>query len=155
MEMSLRSRSSNTHPPGISLAQVLHGDREQDAASDAKPRGNKQLECIDAESAKRRWREDLPLNLKEMAAALETSYDAIQAWRRQPGFPIDCGKIFRSDFELWRRARLGLEKPYPNTGAHPPHSDADISRGSASTHGSPTALPRRAALLAERAGLRR
>lgn len=153
MEMSLRSRSSDTYPPGISPAEVLHGDREQEAASDAKIRCNKQLECVDVENAKRRWREDLPLNLKEMAAALETSYDAILAWRRQPGFPIDCGKVFRSDFDQWRRARLGLEKPYPNTGAHPPHLAADKSHESALRRGSRAALPQKAALLAERAGL--
>lgn len=154
--MSLRPRSSDTHPPGTSPAEVLHGDREQEASPDDRPpgrRGNKQLESIDAATAKRKWAEDLPLNMKEMAAALETSYDAIQAWRRQAGFPMDGGKIFRSDFELWRRAKLGLETPRPNTDARPPHSDADKFGESASRRGSRAAWPQKAALLAERGGL--
>ena len=114
-------------------------------------RGNKQLAAIDEQEAKRKWREDLPVSLKEMAVALEVGYDVVLGWRRQQGFPFALGKVFPSDFGHWRRGCLGI--PDPHIPERLQHSGVDKPDGSSLTHDLPASLPRKAARLAARAGL--
>ena len=114
---------------------------------------DKQLAVIDVQNAKRKLSENLPLSLKELACALEIGYDTVLAWRRQPGFPYDFGKIFPSNFEHWRRQRLGIPSQHINP--NPQKTDVEARESSPMTHGLPVGLPQKAARLAARAGLRR
>ena len=113
--------------------------------------GNKQLASVDAQEAKRKWREDLPVSLKEMVVALEVGYDVVLGWRRQSGFPYALGKVFPSDFGRWRRGCLGI--PDQHIAERPQYSVSDKCDGSSLTHDLPAALPRNAECLAARAGL--
>ena len=112
---------------------------------------DKQLAVIDVQNAKRKLSENLPLSLKELACALEIGYDTVLAWRRQPGFPYDFGKIFPSDYEHWRKERLGIESV--RAVARPQHADADNHCVPSVPRALSATLPRKAALLIARAGL--
>lgn len=114
-------------------------------------RKDRQLAVIDVQNAKRKLSENLPLTLKELAIALEVGYDTALAWRRQPGFPYDFGKVFPSDFEHWRRQRLGIPCQY--THPNPQNTDIEAREISPMTYGLPAGLPQKAARLAARAGL--
>lgn len=64
---------------------------------------DRQLADVDVRDAKRRWKEGLPCNLKQIAVALEISYSAVRSWARMAGFPMVKGFVFAEDFHCWRR----------------------------------------------------
>jgi len=44
---------------------------------------DKQLANVNATDARRRWQENLPVTLKQMALALEVGYDQVRGWSRR------------------------------------------------------------------------
>jgi hypothetical protein len=62
---------------------------------------DKQLAGVHIGNAKRKWREGLPVTLKEMAVALELGYSTVRQYGRIPGFPMLKGNVFPRLFDLW------------------------------------------------------
>ncbi len=69
---------------------------------------DKQLERVDAPRAAERYRQNLPVSLKQLALALGVGYEQVRLWKRQPGFPYANRLILPEDFRLWRQRRFGL-----------------------------------------------
>ena len=59
-------------------------------------------------NATQRWRRNLPCKLSEMATALELKYHSVWQLSQEDGFPILQRRVVRSDFEAWRRRRVGV-----------------------------------------------
>ena len=70
---------------------------------------DRQLQNINTQESIQKWKDGLPVSLKEMAVALDVGYETVRAWRRMPGFPYGEGVVFPSDFAEWRRGRFGLQ----------------------------------------------
>lgn len=70
---------------------------------------DRQLAGISFAMADQRRRKNQPLNGKEFSAASATPYSAVRKLFREPGFPLINGRVYWSDFVLWRHRRLGLE----------------------------------------------
>lgn len=118
---------------------------------------NRQLATVQCEEAKRRWRENLPMTLKQLAVALEVGYDVPRKWSRMDGFPFADGLVFPRLFEAWNRSRFAppaRKSPKKAPAAVPEDrrpTAADKPGESASRRDSRAALPPRAARLLERA----
>lgn len=69
---------------------------------------DKQLSGINRVVVSRRARNGAPLNLRELAVFCECSYSVVRGWVAD-GLPVLSGKVFLSDFEIWRRRLTGLE----------------------------------------------
>ena len=106
---------------------------------------NKQLATVDVSEAKRKWSEGLPVRLKEMAVALEISYEAVISLKGLPGFPIQGGIVFPEDYRLWRQQRFGILSSH--TDERPQHLNVGKHDESSLMHDSPSALPLRAVRL--------
>ena len=115
------------------------------------------LAHINEKEARRKWREGQPCTLKELAVALGVSYDTVRMLARLDGFPVMGRRVYRQDFEDWRRVRLQLpaRESDRHTPERPPHQDADKCGESSPTHDLLTALPPKAERLFSRGGTRR
>jgi len=102
------------------------------------------LKGQDREEARQRWQRDLPVTLPQLASAQGITYEQARKIAALPGFPKIGRLIWPADFAAWRRARIAPAPPSP-----PSHPDSTSGKSDApkSTHGSPTAWPRRAARL--------
>ena len=70
---------------------------------------DRQLAGISFAMADQRRRKNQPLNGKEFSAASATPYSAVRKLFREPGFPLINGRVYWSDFVLWRRRRFSLD----------------------------------------------
>ena len=70
---------------------------------------NKELAGIGAKTVKAMIEADQALTLKEFAVGFGYTYRAAKDLAKCPGFPMLSGRIFGSDFKLWRRRQLGLQ----------------------------------------------
>jgi hypothetical protein len=70
---------------------------------------DRQLAGISFAMADQRRRKNQPLNGKEFSAASATPYSAVRKLFREPGFPLINGRVYWSDFVLWRHRRFGLD----------------------------------------------
>lgn len=53
--------------------------------------------------------QNVPVTVKELAIALNVSYDTMRDQSKVQGFPFWTKQlVFPEDFQLWRRQRLGL-----------------------------------------------
>jgi len=117
---------------------------------------DRQLAGVDAREAKRRWEKNLPVTLKQMAAALELGYTVVRGWARMPGFPMLKGLLFPRMFERWLESSFSQNSgTAPALPAHRPLQAVDKTSESSCSHGSRGALPKLAARIYELAGLRR
>jgi len=114
---------------------------------------NKQLSTVDATDAKRRWRENLPVSIKQMAVAIEIKYGVARKWAKDPAFPLMDGFVFPRLFEEWSRQRFkrpAHRKARVDALEDRQRSSAGKSDESPQMRDLPAALPLRAArLLAE------
>lgn len=62
---------------------------------------DKQLDGVAPAVAKRKWREGLPVTLKEMAVALELGYSTVRHYSKMPGFPMLKGFVHPTHFDRW------------------------------------------------------
>ena len=116
---------------------------------------DKQLAKVNATDARRRWQENLPVTLKQMALSLEVGYDQVRGWSREDEFPFD-GLVFRQSFERWWAGRFRqVRKVHQRNSEHPQPLVADIPGELVPMNGSSAALPPKAERLAVLAGLRR
>jgi hypothetical protein len=62
-------------------------------------------------SMQSRWRDDLPVNLKELAELQGVSYATAVRWSQYPNFPRVGHLLRRSDFEDWWKREAKRRKP--------------------------------------------
>lgn len=109
------------------------------------------LAHINRREAARKWREGLPCSLKEMAVALGVSYGSALAWSKRDKFPLLEKRVFRGDFEMWRRQQLGLPVSLRECGLHTEErqtrSGADKCGAPREKSGLPASLPPKAVRL--------
>lgn len=74
---------------------MAKASREQPNVAD------KQLAGINVAEAKRKWREGLPVSLKQMAVALEMGYSTVRQYSKMPGFPMLKGFVHPKHFDHW------------------------------------------------------
>ena len=86
--------------------------------------------------------------LSQRAFSIESGFGqkAVQKLFSSPGFPVVAGKVFWSDFVIWRR--LSLRRQHSDTAPSEPLDAGRIPCESTPTSGLPFALPPRAARLA-------
>lgn len=66
---------------------------------------NQQLSKINRADTQRKYRDNIPMSLKELSIALELGYDSVRGWKAQ-GLPMFAGKVFPLDFAAWRQQRI-------------------------------------------------
>ena len=89
------------------------------------------------------------LSLKELGRVTGMSYRLISRMKNEKDFPLVEGKIFYSDFVIWRRKKAGLVRRHDKQ-ANPSPDDDHTTCGSTPKNGSPTALtPHAERLLSE------
>jgi hypothetical protein len=66
---------------------------------------DKQLRGIKLQAVRMKRDADQALNIKEFAVLAGVSYSVAREWFHLPGFPALLGKVFWSDFMLWRRSQ--------------------------------------------------
>ena len=79
---------------------------------------NKQFSHLDPAEVKKMVEEDQALDLKQFSLAFGYGYSKAKALTKQNGFPWLGGRVFPSDFRLWRRQTLGLQSA-PDSAARP------------------------------------
>jgi hypothetical protein len=117
---------------------------------------DKQLAGIDIVEAKRKWREGLPVTLKEMSVALELGYSTVRQYGKMRGFPMLKGCVFPRIFDSWLKECFRSQSS--GASAIPEGSMAtEMTRGvrSALGNNSATRLPIQAQRLLEVAGIRK
>lgn len=87
---------------------------------------DRQLAGISKRIAKRKWREGLPVSLKEMAVALELGYSTVRSYSKMSGFPMLKGFVHPSHFDRWLadsfRDQSSGATPKPSQESPPPRS---------------------------------
>jgi len=76
---------------------------------------DKQLEGISEKEAKRRWREDLPVSLKEMAVALELGYSTVRSYCKMPGLSFLAVAIVSASAQTVRTWTNSTNTQFNNT----------------------------------------
>jgi hypothetical protein len=106
------------------------------------------------EAALTKRSQGLPLTALEFAGVAGMNYaKARTLFYKTPGFPLFEGKVYWSDFEIWRRNQIGLVGNSPAPAIAPNPEDPSEGRFRASDHSndSQAPLPARAARLFARA----
>lgn len=108
---------------------------------------DRQLRGINVEDAKRKWAEGLPVNLKEMAVALELGYSTVRNYSKMEGFPMLKGCVFPRLFDAW------LQECFrQHVAVDPPVVSAERARPERTSN---VRLPMQARQLLSDAGVRR
>jgi hypothetical protein len=109
---------------------------------------DRQLGGVSQEVAKRKWHEDLPVNLKQMAVALEVGYSTVRHYSRMPGFPMLKGLVYPTHFNRW------LEKCFSDqsAGAILPEAAEELPAPKMAQPQKSTSLPVKAQKLMRDAG---
>ncbi len=94
---------------------------------------NKQLAAIDVESVRLKVQHEQGLTLAEASVYYDLPYSSLRAWKRE-GLPLVAGKLFHSDFVIWRRRLTGLES-MPQAAVHPSGRGVGKSGGLLSRRG--------------------
>ena len=85
----------------------------------------KALAKLDAAEVRARAGLGQALTLAELALVRGLAYTAVRALRRRDGFPMDGGRVFLTDFDLWRQAVVfRLPVGGPRSGGDRPESSA-------------------------------
>ncbi len=101
---------------------------------------DKQLRGIKLQAVRVKRDADQALNIKEFAVLAGVSYSVAREWFHLPGFPALLGKVFWTDFVLWRRSQ-NQSKSLPSSNG---------SENTLTTHNTSRQWPARAAnILAE------
>ena len=92
-----------------------------------------------------------PLTIRALMQATKLGHAAVKRMIEEPGFPIVAGRIFWSDFVIWRRMKMGLQNY--DTASSPEPGAGHIECGLAPRSDSPAALPPRVERLRASIGL--
>ena len=95
---------------------------------------NKELEGIDPQAVRDKAALDCGLTLLELSAATELPYTTVKLLAKEPNFPLIGGRVFYSDFKLWRRRHVGLLSA-SDTSTRSPRPAAGKSYAPRPTHG--------------------
>lgn len=75
--------------------------------------------------------EEIPLTFSELQDILRCDPDTLAGLVAIKDFPVIAGRVFWSDFELWRRSYLKLVRPSPQTPQDPePRAGRKVSERS-------------------------
>jgi hypothetical protein len=110
---------------------------------------DKQLAGVAPAVAKRKWREGLPVSLKQMAVALEVGYSAVRSYSKMPGFPMLKGFVHPRHFDRWLDECFRAQSA---GAAPPPIAESPLPRHIAQSQSS--TLPLQAQKLLKDAGVR-
>ena len=91
-------------------------------------------------TATQKWEADLPLNLKELAAAQAVCYKTAVRWASDPTFPRVGRLVRKRDFLKWWKSKAEL----PAKASHRPQTGDCRSREQSPTSDSLAALPLKA-----------
>lgn len=94
-------------------------------------------------TATQKWEADLPLNLKELAAAQAVCYKTAVRWAADPTFPRVGRLVRKKDFLQWWRKKAEL----PAKASRRPQTDGCKSHEQSPSCDSLAALPPKAARL--------
>lgn len=90
-----------------------------------------------------KWRDNLPMNLKELAESQKVAYKTACRWAEDDSFPRVGRLVRRADFLKWWKGKVGCL----GKASRRPRTDDCISREQSQKSGSLTALPPKAARL--------